>query len=93
MDRERIEALLRELDMLVDDPPALVTLVVQAVGPGMGFKHPMLLAAEQGSLVEAKAAMLQIRAQLVAVVADLDKDLEAIGRVSTRDTHNVVDSL
>jgi hypothetical protein len=85
MNRDRVEAQLRNLDRLIDDYPlALLSLVLLEDGTGLRFKHPRLLAAENGSLEEAEAAMRLIRAQLLAVVAHLDASIDEVIRASTR---------
>jgi hypothetical protein len=79
-----VAAHFRTLDRLIDDPPALLTIVVLANGAGLRFKHPMLLGAEKSSLEDAEAAMQLVRAQLVEVVAHIDERLDEIVRASTR---------
>jgi len=96
MDRDLsdlVEEHMRALNKLFTAPPPLLTLTVLADGSGFRYKHPMLMDAEAGTLEDAEAATRLVRALLVELVAHLDGQLDTIVRASTRDTHNVVDSL
>lgn len=90
MDRDRVEAHLRNLERLIDDPPPLLTLVVRANGTGVMVAHPMLLNA-QATPEQAEAALRLVRVQLVEVAGHLEVLIERNIRAAARDMTNAVD--
>jgi hypothetical protein len=82
--RQRVEAQLRNLERLIDDPPPLLSLVILANGAGIAVAHPMLQAADHGTLEEREAALRLVRAFLVELGATIDERLDQIIRASAR---------
>jgi len=95
MNRARVEAQLRNLDRLIDDPPPLLSMVILANGSGVAVAHPLLQAAARGPLEQREAALRLLRTLLVDLTAKIDERIEEIIRASARarDVETVIDSL
>jgi hypothetical protein len=85
MNRDRVEAQLRNLERLIDDPPPLMSLVILANGDGQAYAHPMLQAAGR-TLEEREAALRLVKVSLVALVAGIDAQVEALIRASAKES-------
>jgi hypothetical protein len=84
MNRKRVEAQLRNLERLIQDPPPLLSLVILANGDGVAYAHPLMAAAGQGTLEQREAALRLVRAFLVDLGARVDERIDEIIRVSAR---------
>ena len=100
MDRDEVEAHMRQLEQLLDeDNPPLFAVVVRAHDPGMGFLFTLYeRAMKEGTLEDQYAALAHVRAVLRNVVEYLDLQLGEVARAQTeaeglRETTNVVESL
>lgn len=97
MDRDRVDAQLRNLERLVDDPPPLLTLVVLANGLGLAHSHTLMRKVEAGTLDELVGALRLIQVCLDDFLENLEDQLAAIDSVlldgQDREITNVVESL
>jgi hypothetical protein len=98
MNRDEVEAHMRQLEQLLDeDNPPLFAVVIRAHDPGMGFLFPLYeRALKEGTLDEQHAVLAHVRAVLENVVGYLAMQLDEVMRAEAeppRETRNVVDSL
>ena len=81
MNRARVEAQLRNLERLIDDPRPLLSLVILENGTGIAYAHPLLRNASL-TLGQREAALRLVRAQLIDLTAQIDHSIEQIIRAS-----------
>jgi len=82
VNRARVEAQLRNLERLIDDPPPLLSLVILGNGTGIAYPHPLLQSADHGTLEQREAAARLVRTFLVDLAAEVDERIEQIIRAS-----------
>lgn len=79
VDRERVDAHLRGLEELIDDPPPLLSLIILANGRGLMYSHPLLLDAQR-SPDRCAASLRLIHAQLDHLAAHFASELSVAER-------------
>jgi intracellular sulfur oxidation DsrE/DsrF family protein len=86
MNRDRVEAQLRNIERLTDvDNPPLLSLVVVANGDGVAVVHPLLKSVISETPEQVEAALRLVRTFLVKIKAVVDEDIEMIIRESARE--------
>ena len=83
MKRERVEAQLRNLERLIDDPPPLLSLVIVANGTGILVAHPMFMP-DGRTLEEHEAALRLVHTALVGIAANFEQEIDRVVRASAK---------
>lgn len=88
--RARVDATLRQLERLLDDPRPLLSFVVLENGRGLAVQHPSMANAEHGTLTQREAVLRLVQAFLIEMTAALDEQIELIVRATSQHRTNRV---